>query len=344
MRRSVLALALVLAALTGGAVDARPDTPGPGVAIFYYTWYGTPALDGAWQHWGQGGATPPSRVASSYYPTRGAYSSSDAAVTRAHMREIVAAGVDTVVVSWWGPGSTEARRFADVARAARQSGLAVAAHLEPWTGRTPETTVEAIRGLARQGVSDFYVYDSTLDADERWAAALAPLEGVRVLANTWLPGRAARGGFDGLYSYDVLVHDGRSFRRVCSAARRLGLICAPSVGPGFDARPATAITAVASRRDGRRYDAMWRAAIDARPDLITVTSYNEWHEGTQIEPARAGVAGCRSYERAYGLTGKAAETAYLTRTAYWAARSRSAEASRVRPTSTGPKRAGAGTR
>ena len=30
---------------------------------------------------------------------------------------------------------------------------------------------------------------------------------------------------------------------------------------------------------------MWRAAIAARADRVTITSYNEWHEGTQIEPA-----------------------------------------------------------
>ena len=32
---------------------------------------------------------------------------------------------------------------------------------------------------------------------------------------------------------------------------------------------------------------MWRAAIRAGADGVTITSYNEWHEGTQIEPARA---------------------------------------------------------
>ncbi len=39
------------------------------------------------------------------------------------------------------------------------------------------------------------------------------------------------------------------------------------------------------RRNGATYDAMWRAALAAHADLVTITSYNEWNEGTQIEPA-----------------------------------------------------------
>jgi hypothetical protein len=313
------ALAAAVAAFPGsGAVTTRSG-PVTSVAIFYYAWYGTPQRDGAWQHWGQNGAVPPLRIGSSYYPARGPYSSTDPRVVRDHMREIAAAGIDTVIVSWWGPDSVEFQRFPEVVRAARRAGLAVAAHVEPWPGRTAASVVEVVNTLRPLGVTDYYVYDSAREPDASWAEVLPGVQGAREFANTWLPGKAARGRFHGLYSYDVVVYPAESFARICASARRLRLACAPSVGPGFDATQATSLAGVAPRRDGRRYDHMWRGALRAAPDVVTITSYNEWHEGTQIEAARA-MPGYASYDGAWGLTGKAAQHAYLDRTAYWVAR------------------------
>ena len=109
---------------------------------------------------------------------------------------------------------------------------------------------------------------------------------------------------------------------LCSEARARHLLCAPSVGPGYDARRGSGDPVVKPRRHGATYDAMWRAAITAHADRITITSYNEWHEGTQIEPAAPGGRRGRyrylCYDGAYGLYGVRAEHAYLDRTRYWA--------------------------
>ena len=78
------------------------------------------------------------------------------------------------------------------------------------------------------------------------------------------------------------------------------------------------------RNDGLTYDRMWKTVLKANPDLVTVTSYNEWQEGTQIEPARVAV-GKPSYEGAWGKSGTAAQRAYLSATARWAARLRTPE-------------------
>jgi len=315
--------------LLSGSAVARQDVAGAagppaerraGTAIFYYPWFGTPAKDGQYLHWHQRGNVPPASIASGFYPSRGPYSSSDATVLRGQMREIAAAGISTVVVSWWGRGSVEDARLPGVVKAARAQGLAVAAHVEPYAGRTVASTGEDVAYLRRFGLRDFYIWASSELPAAEWRELNADLVGVRVFANTNLVGRAAAGAFDGVYTYDVLLFTGALFPRFCTQARKAGLLCAPSVGPGYDARRATGDPRIRSRRDGATYDAMWRGAIDAGADVVTITSYNEWHEGTQIEPARSGRRGYQSYDGAWGKRGAAAETAYLARTAYWAKR------------------------
>jgi len=86
------------------------------------------------------------------------------------------------------------------------------------------------------------------------------------------------------------------------------------------ARRATGDPRLRPRLDGATYDQMWRAAVRAAPEVVTVTSYNEWHEGTQIEPAQPIGRAYASYEGAWGLTGLSAARAYLYRTAVWADR------------------------
>ncbi|HWG56436.1 MAG TPA: hypothetical protein VNT58_07935, partial [Gaiellaceae bacterium] len=198
-------------AAAGGGADRGAEA-----AIFYYAWWGNPRTDGDYIHWRQGGNTPPRSVASSFYPLRGAYSSGDAAVVAAQMREIAGTGIDTVIVSWWGRGSLEDARLPLVARAAAAHGLRVAAHLEPYRGRSVASTVDDIEYLRTLGLRDFYVWASVEHPDAEWRAALAGLQSeIRVFANTNFPAKAAAGGFSGVYTYDVLLYGGGFFPRMC---------------------------------------------------------------------------------------------------------------------------------
>ncbi len=317
----MVAVSATILAFPAEAGQRPVQAPGGRVAIFYYPWYSTPARDGGWAHWyvDRDGAPV---LSTAFFPSRGLYSSSNAKVVDAQMREIAAAGVDTVVVSWWGLGSPEDVRLPLVLQAATRRGLAVAIHLEPYRGRTPARAAEDIARLhAEGGITDFYVYDADRDPAAEWAAALEPLDGVRVFAQSTLVGRARAAGFDGLYPYDVVTWNGALFRRLCTEAHDAGLLCAPSVGPGYDARLATSDEVVRQRQQGATYDRMWKGAIRSNADLVTITSYNEWQEGTQIEPARSQI-GRPGYEGAWGSRGLAAERSYLTATAGWTARFR----------------------
>jgi glycoprotein endo-alpha-1,2-mannosidase len=310
----VLALALPVAAAS--AADAR-------VSAFYYPWYGTSAIDGAFQHWGQRDHAPPNDIASSFYPARGLYSSTDQLVISAQMDEIRAAGIGEIAVSWWGRGSAEDGRLPEVAAAARADGIAVAIHLEPYPGRTVASIVDDLTYLRSYGVGTFYIYRALDLPIADWAAAKAALHvgGTVLYVQTALAGAAAAAGFDGVYTYDIVTYGGNTLARLCAEAHAQHLLCAPSVGPGYDARRGSGDPRVKPRRNGRTYDSMWRGAIAAKADRVTITSFNEWHEGTQIEPAAPpghhGLYRYLSYNGAWGEHGVPAETAYLDRTRYW---------------------------
>ena len=174
------------------------------------------------------------------------------------------------------------------------------------------------------GIQTLYVYQAFAGiAPSDWAAAndLLRADGITTFAQTALVGQAAAGHFTGIYTYDTVTYGPRILGRLCNEAHTNGLLCAPSVGPGYDARRAVGDPHVKPRRHGQTYDAMWHAAFAAGADRITITSFNEWQEGTQIEPAiplRLGEYRYVSYDGAWGLHGAAAEYAYLDRTAFWA--------------------------
>ncbi len=316
------ALAVVFAFPAASPASAA----GPIVSAFYYPWFATMARDGTYAHWAQDGRTPPNDIPSVYYPTLGVYSSDDPAVLEVQMGEIRRAGIGQIAVSWWGRGSPEDQRLPAVIAAAKRAGVSVAVHIEPYTGRTVSTVGSDIAYLRTLGIDTFYVYQAFVLPPAGWATLndALHLQGVTTFAQTALVGQAVSGHFDGIYTYDTVTWPAGKFARLCAEAHAHHLLCAPSVGPGYDARRATGDPHVKPRLDGLTYDTMWRAAIAAGADEVTITSFNEWQEGTQIEPAappsRHGRYSYGSYDGAWGLTGTAAETAYLDRTAYWVGR------------------------
>ncbi|MDQ1437407.1 MAG: hypothetical protein QOK43_1036 [Acidimicrobiaceae bacterium] len=316
---------------------APPVRIRPEVSVFYYPWYANPQDGGGvWRHWEQGGHNPPADVSSDYYPTRGAYSSADTAVLDAQMAEIAGAGVDTVVTSWWGPGSYEDTVLPLVLAAAQAHGLHVAVHIEPYGGRSPGTVERDISRLSfKYGLDDFYVYEAMISPASEWNPVTSRLNNVRILGETGslsaqLSGRfasfAAASGFDGVYTYDPVRYGRSEFGFACGAARQRRLLCGPSVAPGQVATRTLPGRAIVDRAGGQRYNAQWLEGTDAGADLMTITSYNEWHEGTQIEPAQGYCwpqGGCTpGYDGAYGRGGGLATVAYLDATQAFATRFR----------------------
>jgi hypothetical protein len=318
---------------------AAPLTSTPRTGIFTYPWYATMEHDDHWRHWEQGGHLPPTDIGANFYPARGVYSSLDRDGLAMEARQIAATGVDQIITSWWGRGAQgdfENRSLPVVVETARAAGLDVAVHLEPYRDRTPATVRDDITYLRSYGVTDVYLYEIDrvpLPATD-WAPVLAAFPDTRFFVESGNLEWTIGGGFatyvremgaDGIYTYDPVRYGAVEMAWTCAAARRERLLCAPSVAPGYDARRAKPLDQrVVDPRAGARYDEQWAGALAAGADTVTVTSWNEWHEGTQIEPARPYCfttdGYCTSgYEGVYGRTGQAAETAYLDRTNYWIA-------------------------
>ncbi len=320
------------------AAAPTPFHHGTGVATFYYPWYATLTRDGQWRHWDQGGHIPPADIGSDYWPQRGAYSSTDPAVLDAQFAEIAAAGIDEVVVSWWGQGSFEDHALLGVLAAADAHGVRVAIHLEPYVGRSPSSVRSDLAYLAELGRREVWIYEAMQLPGDQLRPVLDAFAGDLLMAETGDIGAvrsdafaswAASTHFAGVYTYEAVRLEGSDLVAFCAGARRLGLGCVPAVAPGFSAiRSGGSPTYARSRDGGATFDHRWMGAIGAHPSVIAITSYNEWHEGTQIEPAAPSCLNSGfcylSYEGDYGLGGLAAQNAYLSRTTLWVARFRAA--------------------
>ena len=176
------------------------------------------------------GRLPPQDLASTFYPSRGAYSSRDWKVLSQHMSEIARAGVDEVVSSWWGLGSPEADRLPTLMRAAWKHGLDVAVHLEPYekwqrTRAIVEADFEYLRGLGVGRVYVYFPFDGLIaDAGSGWSSRPSFLD--RALRADERRGPRRRVGFDGVYTYDVYAVRGSAFAGFCKRATKAGIACA----------------------------------------------------------------------------------------------------------------------
>jgi tRNA A-37 threonylcarbamoyl transferase component Bud32 len=331
---------------------ALPAVSGPApsqdVAAFYYPWYGNPEIDGEWIHWQQNGRTPPSNLATDYSPLLGPYSSMDPAVVAQHFAWLREAGVGLVITSWWGPGDRTDHAVPLLLDTAQHYGLKVAFHIEPYDQRSPASLVEALRHLIDRygdhpafyrtvGTSPwesnlqpkglFFLYDpyhqhgSAGDVPfDYWNEALGIIHEANlglVVASSPDPAWVIQGHFDGLYNYVTPSLDGpRIFEWAQWLPTRTWYI--PSVIPGFSAKQVGySSDTFVPRNDGGTYDIQWESALSQgfRPNLVTITSFNEWHEGTAIEPAAP-----LSDQRNAGATldfGDLGPDGYLGRTRMW---------------------------
>eukprot|EP00775_Hariotina_reticulata_P013015 gene13015-13144_t len=203
-----------------------------------------------------------------------------------------------------------------IAELEQQDELKVAFHLEPYEGRTMQTVradVEYLMSrfntskalLRHEGRPVYFVYDSYQIPPADWSNMLAP-QGQVTVRGTDLDGvfiglilesqdceAIKAGGFDGMYTYfasDVVSYASKpdNWLQLARWAKANDKLFVVSVGAGYDdskIRPWNE-AATRPREGGARYRRYWEAAHSSGAPLVSITSFNEWGEGTQIEPAQ----------------------------------------------------------
>ncbi|MBN3313344.1 MANEA mannosidase, partial [Atractosteus spatula] len=161
----------------------------------------------------------------------------------------------------------------------------------------------------------FYVYDSYLISPEMWAHLLkdtgqhsirnTPYDGIFIglLVEEKHKTDILTAGFDGMYTYFATNgfsygSSHRNWKSIKSFCDSKNLIFIPSVGPGYidtSIRPWN-VHNTRHRINGKYYETAFSVALEARTDIVSITSFNEWHEGTQIEKAVPKTAALITYQ------------------------------------------------
>uniref|UniRef100_A0A1B6K7Z8 Glycoprotein endo-alpha-1,2-mannosidase n=4 Tax=Homalodisca liturata TaxID=320908 RepID=A0A1B6K7Z8_9HEMI len=265
--------------------------------------------------------TPPEDIASSYYPELGCYSSRDSQIIDVHFKQIREAGIGVVVVSWYPPDVQKSTQdnMVHLLNTAQKYQLKIAILIEIYTGRNQDSFLKNIIYLTKYTSHSFfykfmknerylpvyYVHKSYMTTASVWRELLAtdgsktvrgtPYDGffIGLLSNISHRYEIEKSHFDGFYTY--FSSNGFSYgsswknwKTLEAFSKKRKLLFFPSVSPGYvdtQIRPwNTALTR--HRSHGAYYQVAWRSAIAAKPYGVSITSFNKWQEGSQIEPAR----------------------------------------------------------
>lgn len=272
MRRRVIALAIAVVTLaatgTITSVTTTQAAPTPIRAAFYYPWFP--------ETWGN----PPF---SHYQPTAGYYDSSNASVIRTHVQQMKRAGIQAGIASWWGQGTQTDSRIPKLLSVTKNgfhwtlyyeqegysnpSSSAISADLSYIASRyTAEGSY-----LRVDGKPVLFVYADGADGCsmvDRWMSANA---GRFYLVLKVFPG------------YTGCSAQPNSWHQYAPAVRSDSqLPYSYSVSPGFWLANESSPRLSRSTTD---FNAAVAAMAASGAQWQLVTTFNEWGEGSAVEPS-----------------------------------------------------------
>ena len=312
------AAVVVLAAMVPAALWA--GEPRPLVFVHVMPWYEAPPQAPGWGwHWTMNRFRPGgdeegrATIASHYSPAIGPYDSSDDDVIEYQTLSMRVAGVDGVIVDWYG--SADFRDHAALHRAterivagAERAGLSFALCYEDQTvtalveaGRVPaESRVEHAAGELRRLAGDWFgrpaharlagrplllsFGHAGLDDDE-WSCVLETI-GTPV---TYLSEHRRRPAAGGAFDWPIPA-EGVAATKAFVERSRGQATSMPVAYPRFhDIYAEAGVHASWGRiddADGATFRDTLALALSSGAEIVQVATWNDWGEGTQIEPSR----------------------------------------------------------
>ena len=296
--RLVLALLLLLPVLAvrGDPALASPPEQASSklVLAFYYMWFSAENFKS-----GQMSDTPVTP-----------YDSSDAAVMERQVREAKGAGIDGFIAAWTGTGTETDKNLAKLLDIAAAQAFKVAIHFETSSIAGGDVAGQIQAAIAKYGnhpaylrwnnkPTIFFWSPQTVGNAKAWSDLRKRVDpGNSQMWSVDTTDASYLAAFDSLHLFSAgkwtastntatVNSQWRGNVDAYNKANGTGRLWAAGVIPGWDesrVQPPRNPAKVFPRRDGAEYEANWQGAIASKPDLITITSFNEWYEGTQIEP------------------------------------------------------------
>ena len=285
-------LALVALASLPPAARAVADRP---IMAFYYPWW----EQSDWSY---------NRMSDLPAPQ---YTGGDDATIRRHIQQADDAGLDALICTWYGPDeerlNKRCRRLIELAReGGRDLQVAIIPDQSAWS------SLKSVDGLANALSvlkSDFFGQSNYLRYQGKpvvfWfnPPSLGDLGTWQALRNRADPNREQYwfGGtdnfsfleaYDALYYFDI-TWESQAGAAMASYGRRLADYnqrtgqsrpFVATVMPGYDDLKLRGGHA-RDRQDGAYYQGTWQTAIDRQAQAVVLTSFNEFYEGSHIEPS-----------------------------------------------------------
>jgi hypothetical protein len=240
------------------------------------------------------------------------YNSDDPAVMARQIDQAQSASIDAFVLNWWGKGNRTEKNLKALLDVAAQKSFRVAVDfdLNSPVMSGVESYAENLRYLHTvhaahpaylryQGRPVVFFYNVTRLPAATWQSLRDQVDpghnALWIAEGTDLKYQSV---FDGHHLYSITWPGGTPPAQTLSswgskvrqASQDYGTtkIWVATVMPGYDDRKARPGSGFAHSRDGGEYYRQcWEAAIASQPQWVIVNSFNEWLEGSYIEPSQA---------------------------------------------------------